>query len=121
MKGIIQLTSEINNPSVNAEWKTLTTKIKSFESHELNENRKQKSEQFLFWHSFIISKVFPGLRHLESSHRQKNWKLHLSAIQEDGWLPIYFEIGGYHFILKIAYVCQRNIHQYTNLSYKVNL
>ena len=77
--------------------------MKSLRFNEFNENIKKKSEQFLFWHNFII-KVFPVLRDLTSSHREDDWKLHISAIQEalplvfafdrtnyKRWLPLYFE------------------------------
>ena len=89
VKGISQrkCMSETNNPSSNTEWEKLTTKIKSLELHEFHENRKKKSEQFLFWYNFI-SKVFPVLRDLTRSHREVDWKLHISAIQRT--LPLVF-------------------------------
>ena len=54
--------------------------MKSLGFDEFYENRKKKSEQFLFWHNFI-SKVFPVLRDLVRSHREGDWKLHFSAVQ----------------------------------------
>ena len=69
VKGISQLIRETNNQSTNTEWEKLTTKMKSLGFDEFNENRKKKSEQFLFWHNFI-SKVFPVLRDLTCSHRE---------------------------------------------------
>ena len=105
VKSISQLISETNNQSTNTEWEKLTTKMKSLGFDEFNENRKKKSEQFLFWHNFI-SKVFPVLRDLTRSHREGDWKLHLSAMQEalplvfafdrtnyKWWLPLYFKIA----------------------------
>ena len=103
VKCISQLISETNNQSTNTKWEKLTTKMKSLGFDKFNENGKKKSEQFLFWHNFI-SKVIPGLRDLTRSHREGDWKLHLSAIQEalplvfafdrtnyKRWLPLYFE------------------------------
>ena len=103
VKGMSQRISETNKQSTNTEWDKFTTKMKSLGFDELNDNRKKKSEQFLFWHNFI-SKVFLVLRNLMCSHREGDWKLHLSAIQRTlplvfafdrtnykRWLPLYFE------------------------------
>ena len=70
---------------------------------EFKENRKKKSEQFLFWHNFI-SKVFPVLRDPTRSHREGDWKLYFLVIQRalplvfafdrtncKRWLPLSFE------------------------------
>ena len=87
VKGISQLISETNNQSTNTELKKLTTKMNSLGFDKFNENRKKKNEEFLFWQNFI-SKVFPVLKDLTRSHREGDWKLHLSAIQEA--LPLVF-------------------------------
>ena len=52
-KCISPLISETNNQSTNTEWEKLTTKMKSLGFDEFNENRKKKSEQFLFWYNFL--------------------------------------------------------------------
>ena len=101
--GISQLINKTNNQSTNTEWEKLTTKMKSLGFDVFNENRKKKSEQFLFWHNFI-SKVFPVLRDLTRSHREGDWKLYFLVIQRalplvfafdrtncKRWLPLYFE------------------------------
>ena len=53
VKSISQLISKTNNQSTNTEWEKLTTKMKSLGFDEFNENRKKKSEQFLFWYNFL--------------------------------------------------------------------
>ena len=76
--------------------------MKSLVFDEFNENRKKKSEQYLFCHNFI-RKVFPVLS-LKRSRREGDWKLYLSAIQRAlplvfafdrtnyrRWLPLCFE------------------------------
>ena len=103
VKGITQLISQTNNQSTITEREKLRSKMKSLGFDESNEDRKKKSEQFPFWHNFI-SKVFPVLRDLTRSHREGDWKLHLSAKQRalplvfvfdrtnyKRWLPLYFE------------------------------
>ena len=100
---LCQLILDINIESVRTEWEKLLSKTRFIGLQNIRENRKMKSKLFLYWNNFI-EKVFPVLQDLTRSHREGNWQLHLSAIQQalqlvfafdrtnyKRWLPLYFE------------------------------
>ena len=51
------------------------------------EEGKVKSEQFQYWNKFL-EEIIPILRDLTRSHREGNWKLHLSAVHRS--LSLFF-------------------------------
>ena len=66
-------------------------------------NGCKSSQQFEYWHTFL-NEVAPVLRDLTRSHREADWKLHMSAVRRalplcftfdivnyKRWLPIYYE------------------------------
>ena len=74
----------LNTNTQCTEWEKL---VKQSEPQNFRENGKMTSKQFLYWNNFI-EKVSAVLRDLTYSHREGNWKLHLSAIQRA--LPLVF-------------------------------
>ena len=51
------------------------------------EEGKLKSEQFQYWNKFL-EEIIPILRDLTRSHREGNWKFHLSAVRRS--LSLFF-------------------------------
>ena len=52
---------------------------------------KLQSEQFKYW-CLLLDEIMPVLRDLTRSHREGDWKLHISAVRRA--LPLFFAFGG---------------------------
>ena len=87
------------------EWEKCKGLLSHFQDdfEEFKKEGCQKSEQFRYW-TLFIDEIVPVLRDLTRSHRERNWPLHLSAIQRaiplffafdrtnySRWTPLYYE------------------------------
>ena len=80
------------NPDVteiNEEWNKCKDMLSQFHDalNDFKEEGSKSSEQFQYW-SIFLEEIAPVLRDLTRSHREGNWRLHLSEIQRA--IPLFF-------------------------------
>ena len=93
-----------NNDIVVSKWNQFIDLAKEFKGQltEFTRQESQKSKSFEYWSVFLDS-IVPVLRDLTHSFREKDWSLHLSALQRAipllfsfdrtnyaRWTPLYF-------------------------------
>ena len=95
----LQMLSEkemLHQRKIQRKWRQCKEKMSDFMKifDKYKEEGKLKSEQFQYWNKFL-EEIFPILRDLTRSHREGNWKLHLSAVHRSLSLFFAFERTNY--------------------------
>ena len=93
----------LHQRKIQRKWRECKEKMSNFMEifDKYKEEGKLKSEQFQYWNKFL-DEIIPILRDLTRSHREGNWKLHLSAVRRSlslffafhrtnycRWVPLY--------------------------------
>ena len=81
----------LHQRKIQRKWREGKEKMSDFTEifDKYKEQGKLKSEQFQYWNKFL-EEIIPILRNLTRSHREGNWKLHLSAVRRS--LPLFFAL-----------------------------
>ena len=95
----------LHQRKIQRKWREGKEKMSDFTEifDKYKEEGKLKSEQFQYWNK-VLEEIIPILRDLTRSHREGNWKLHLSAVRRSlsllfafdrtnycRWVPLYYE------------------------------